>query len=385
MKQKRKVIRILAAITLLFTGLIPVKAMEYPDTVSENVYVLDYDNRQVLMDKGGEERIYPASMTKLMTALLFAENTTDWNDTLEITGEMLEGLAEANASVAGWSEGTVLDRNSVLHGILVVSGADAVNCAAISVSGSVEAFVDLMNEKASQLGMTNTHFVNPTGLHDDDHYSTCKDIAILLQNCLSNEKIREVLSTETFTDTSGLTMTNTWKKALMNGGYTVPGLLGGKTGYTNTAGHCFASFGELNGMKIISVTAAAHTSMYSNDHLLDAQTIYTWLENNCQRTKVLKGEEELKTITVKRLFDEETITVISPADYEMDVFEDASLSIETDLPNVVEIRSKAQTIEGTVYVKDNNETVYSTPITVTIPREESFFQRLILKVQEFFE
>ena len=158
--------------------------------VSEKAYVYDFETGQVLLDKGSTDRIYPASMTKIMTALVALNSGYDLSTPVTITSAMVEGLAEANASIVGYYIGDTPTMMDLLYGTILPSGADAVNALAYTIAGSIDSYVNMMNQEAQKLGMNDTHFVTPTGLHDDNHYSTCRDIAILqLPLSISNHLI----------------------------------------------------------------------------------------------------------------------------------------------------------------------------------------------------
>ena len=156
------------------------KRMEELDLLCDYVYLIDPDTGQTLIDRRSEERMYPASLTKVMTSIIAIEEIPDpENVTIEFTQEMLDGLIAASANRAGFLPGdkpTALDH---IYGDLLPSGADCSRALAFYIAGSEEDFVKLMNEKARELGMNDTNFVNTSGLHDDDHYTTCRDMMSL--------------------------------------------------------------------------------------------------------------------------------------------------------------------------------------------------------------
>ena len=133
-----------------------------------------------MMDKAASEQAYPASITKVMTAILAIENLPDLEEQLTIPEEMFAELTEQGASVAGFDPYEQVSVRSLLYGVLLPSGADACITLADHIAGSEDGFVQMMNDKASELGMEHTHFVNCTGLHDPQHYTTCEDIAALI-------------------------------------------------------------------------------------------------------------------------------------------------------------------------------------------------------------
>lgn len=233
---------------------------------SSHAILIDLDNHTVLADKKSEEIIYPASMTKLMTLIVAIEQTEDLTQTFTMTDEILAPLYAQNASMAGFQSGeecTILD---LLYGAALPSGGDATAALAKHIAGSEEGFVQLMNEKVAELQLRNTHFTNPTGLHDPDHYSTVTDIALILDYCMQNELCRQIISTYTYqTEPSpqspeGITMYSTMLSRMY--GTEVEGITirGGKTGFTDEAGNCLASYAQTpDGRTYLAVTAGGIT------------------------------------------------------------------------------------------------------------------------------
>ena len=173
---------------------------DFPQISSDYVYMVDLDTNQVMVDEGSEEIIYPASMTKMMTLLVAIENAPDLDQTMVLEAEVFEGLAEAHASVAGFSLGETVTVRDLLYGLFLPSGADASRALALLEAGSEEAFVAMMNDKAQQLGLQNTHFVNATGLHDDDHYSCARDMAVIGQTLIQQGQQDILRYTSTYDD-----------------------------------------------------------------------------------------------------------------------------------------------------------------------------------------
>ena len=149
--------------------------------------LVELDSGNVIAEHNSEDKIYPASLTKIMTAVLAIENTDDLSQTVTLPYDIFEPLYEENASMAGFQPGEEATLKDLLYGILLPSGAECCMAFADRIAGSEEAFVDMMNEKATEIGMSNTHFCNATGLHNPDHYSTVKDISILLKYALQYE------------------------------------------------------------------------------------------------------------------------------------------------------------------------------------------------------
>lgn len=249
------------------------------DTINSQYAILvDSDEHRVLAQKDGESKIYPASMTKLMTLIVAIEHTENFDDTFIMTDEIISDCYAQSASMAGFSAGEECTIMDLLYGAALPSGADATTGLAVYTAGSEEAFVRLMNEKVRELGLHNTHFMNASGLHDENHYSTPTDIATLLEYCLQNETCKKIISTYTYTTNSteqhpdGIMLYDTMFKKMT--GLEVPGItiLGGKTGYTDEAGQCLASYAQTpDGHCYIAVTSKG---LGTYAHIYDAFTLY---------------------------------------------------------------------------------------------------------------
>ena len=193
-----------------------------------------------------------------------------------MTQAIIDPLYLAGASMAGFVNGEMVTMRDLLYGAVVPSGAEATEALAQAVAGSEEAFVAMMNEKAAALGLTNTHFMNTSGLHDENHYSTVREIALILQAALENETCAEILSAENYRASEteqhpdGLAMTNKFLYRVHHE-YALNGaeITAAKTGYTTEAMNCCASAGKTpDGRSVICVTANAWTGDFCiEDHI----------------------------------------------------------------------------------------------------------------------
>lgn len=233
---------------------------------SPNSVVLDYETGKVLYDKNGNKKIYPASTTKIWTAYLVIKNVENLDDPIEIDRDLA-----VDGSSMYLEKGEIFTVRELLQGLLIHSSNDAAEVLAEYVSGSKDAFADLMNEEAKAIGAKNTHFNNPHGLPDKKHYTTAYDMALIAREAMSNELIREIVSTKSVTfemrdtPTSRHFITRTFfntnkfltstEKIKYKGKYIdikydiVDGI---KTGYTDDAGRCLLSSAVKNGMRVIS-------------------------------------------------------------------------------------------------------------------------------------
>lgn len=243
--------------------------------------LVDLESGNVLAEQNSTERIYPASLTKIMTALIAIEETEDMEQTTTLPSDIFPSLYEENASLAGFQPGETVTWKDLLYGVMLPSGAECCLTFARQIAGSEGAFVDLMNKKAEELGMNDTHFANATGLQDKKHYSTVRDIAVLLRYALENETFRQVFTARRYSvpptayHSEGFTFYNTMFQAMDNAGISDDDILGGKTGYTEKAGLCLASLAEINDREYILVTAKADGNHYTEPyHVMDAENVY---------------------------------------------------------------------------------------------------------------
>ena len=250
---------------------------------SRCVLLKNIDTGEVLYALSEDTRIFPSSLTKIMTALLTLEKLPEGK--YEITGEAIEQADNAGASTAGFKAGEITDKASIVAGILLPSAAECSFTAAREIAGGEAGFVDLMNQTAAALGMKNTHFVNCTGLHNDDHYTTVSDLMRLVEYALGQpEFVRFFTSKEyvAYTEPARqypFTLPSTVFTGLSGFDMGEVKILGGKTGFTRPAGLCLASYAEYRGNHYVLITAAndgnLHTEKY---HFIDAQTVYAALQ-----------------------------------------------------------------------------------------------------------
>lgn len=255
-------------------------AMTLKPEVNANFAILvDADAGLVVTEKNGSAKMYPASMTKVMTLLVACEHITDLNEKLEITQDIVDYVKKEGASNCGFKAGEQVTMQDLLYGLILPSGADAALALVRRIAGSEEQFVTLMNQKAQQLGISaTTHFTNCTGLYNDNHYSTAEDMAIIMRAAAQNSVAATILTTRSYTTqannkrTTGLSFSNLFLKRIDT--QTTGGQVNfAKTGYVAKAGNCAVSyFTAASGRHYICVTGktsgawnvvSAHAALYS--------------------------------------------------------------------------------------------------------------------------
>lgn len=223
-----------------------ISLVKYADDTNVNSAALfDVSNKQVLYSYSAHDRVYPASITKIMTALLALENG-DLSSEVTISKNAAASSFSIYAQVCGLEEGDIWTLNDLLNALLLYSGNDTAVAIAEHIAGSEEAFVQIMNERAESLMAYNTHFCNPHGLHEEDHYTTAYDIYLIFQECIKNETFVNIINQDECTVSfirNGVTQeasfkaTNWYAQGIVSSPENVE-ILGGKTGTTDEGGYC---------------------------------------------------------------------------------------------------------------------------------------------------
>ena len=251
---------------------------------SPNAVLIDADTGTVIGSKNAQTRIYPASMVKIMTVLTAIREIRNLDETVEMSYDYYDMLYARDASRAGFEPGEKAVIRDLLYGALLPSGAECCMELALQAAGSESAFVELMNQNASKLGLTQTQFTNCTGLHDEGQYSTPAEIAAILQDALKNRTFYKVFTTKSYTveatevHPDGFTFQSSMFKGMQSPTVIGGEILGGKTGYTDDAGHCLASMAKIGGREYILVTAGwAQNPRVDQYHINDAFLAYNEL------------------------------------------------------------------------------------------------------------
>lgn len=259
-----------------------VKKLSGEGVYSDYARMVRLSDGAVFFTKASKEKMYPASMTKIMTCILGIENVDNLDGEVTIKQEYIDAHYAEQASRAGFEAGEKVTFRDVLYGVMLPSGAEACMAVCDKIAGSESAFVELMNQKAEELGMKNTHFTNSIGLHSEDHYTTCKDFIKLEKYALKNDIFKQIFTARSYTTSqtdvhpAGIPFTNNSYMHidtvnLPNGAV----YMGGKTGYTDEAMHTLASICRYEGEEYIMVTA--HAGGVEHANIVDAVTLYSRL------------------------------------------------------------------------------------------------------------
>ena len=237
------------------------------DVISTNGIVVDVDTGVIVAQRDCDARISPASMTKILTVLVAAEHVDNLDDAVTITRDITDYSFSNECSNVGFDVDETVTVRDLFYGTILPSGADAALALATYVAGSHEAFVDMMNDKLEELGISDTaHFTNCVGLYDENHYCTVYDMAVILKAAIDNELSKEVLSAHTYTTSKteqhpdGMILSN-WFLRRIEDKDTHGEVVCAKTGYVLQSGSCSASYAENeNGKRYICVTAHSSSS-----------------------------------------------------------------------------------------------------------------------------
>ena len=238
-----------------------------PSLEAEAGILIDAKTGTVLFEKNADEQLYPASITKLMTALLVLENVP-MSDVVTFSYEAVSSI-EYDSSNIGLSDGEQLTVEDCMYALLLKSANEVANGLAEHVAGSMDAFAEMMNNRARQLGCTNTHFVNAHGLHNENHYSSCHDMALIMRELIHNEAFIRFSSSDIYT----IEPTDKYPeprylpqshKMLTQSEYTYEGTVTGKNGYTPEAGNTLVTYASRGDMELIAVSMKSNWKHYSD-------------------------------------------------------------------------------------------------------------------------
>lgn len=274
-----------------------VSALENPSLHSKYYGVYDLTDDKMLFSLNSDVKTEIASLTKIMTVLVAIENVSDLDDTVTITNSILNTVSW-DASVAGLEVGDVVTYRDLLYATMLPSGADAANALAISIAGSIDGYVELMNAKAKSLGLNSTHYENVTGLDEDNHYSSVDDVIKLLKYSLNNEIFKEIYTTRNYTLTNGLKVSasvNFYNKIM---DLDTSLILGSKTGFTDDAGYCISIYFKSDDHDLIAVTLNAPRVNDNYYNVKDAVDIVDFVNDNFGYQTVLNKNEAVTSIPV---------------------------------------------------------------------------------------
>ena len=331
---------------------------------STNAIMINLNNNKILYEKNKDDRINVASMQKIMTALVAIKNKENLDESFTIDYGLFDSL-DPELVMVGFEGGDTVTYNDLLYGTLLKSGGDAAYALGIKISGSEEEYAKLMNDKAKELNLLNSNFVNTTGLDIDNQYSTVNDIAMLLKYSLNDKKFKTIFTTKEYTTSNGY---YEFKGPIAKANdLSMPYFKGGKTGFTDSAGRCLASYAEKDGVEFLLVTAGAPDEI-DNSNYLDHKTLYEYFMNNYSFKTIVKDGDIIDKINT--IYDDE-VELKAPQDVELYLKNDIDIEDlevyykgKTELDRSIHEGDKI----GTYYIEYDGDILYKekilSPITV---------------------
>ncbi len=280
---------------------------------ADAVLLYNVDTDTVVYSQNPDKRVFPASLTKIMVAILLVEKNDNLKDlTLTVSEEIYLRYRYSEAVIAGFETGDTVNGYDLLAYTMVKSCADAAGIIAEYVAGSEAAFIDMMNAKARELGMTSTNFTNCHGLHDENHYSTARDMCILTKYAMQYSAITDTAKVARYETVDGITLAATNLLIDPTSGYYYRYATGFKTGYTNEAGRCLASTASYEGMTYICIMLGCppqEDSLENRYEFIDTAELYRWVFTNFTYRQVLEGRETVDSIPIDFSWDYDTVNV----------------------------------------------------------------------------
>lgn len=367
--------KILTFLLLFLLAPLFVFASEF-DITGEYVVLYNLNDDEILYEQNSNEQTSIASITKIMTALVAMDNISDYDSIITITTADFEGTA--GYSKAGFSVGDRVTYRDLLYGILLPSGADAVNAIVRNTLG-YDNFIIAMNELAKKIGLENTSFSNPVGKDDVNNYSTASDVAKMLKYALENPLFKEIFTTKEYTTTNGINLESTlypYQDIL-----DIDKIAGSKSGFTRGAGRCLASITNLDGVNYLLVIL--NSSVEQNySAVLDTITIYDYYNDNFSYQDILTEGQLITTIPVKWGKDK-TYEITSPISVSKFLENSASSNLTYEYNGLEEIPqyTKKDTKLGTISVYNDGKLLYET--TVTLTEDISYYHPVLWLISGF--
>ena len=354
--------------------------------------LLDNSSEKIIYSKNESEKMYPASTTKILTAILTIENC-NLDDVVTVPYEAVYSIP-SGYSVAALQPGEQLTVNQLLQVMMVHSANDAANVLAYHISGSIDSFANLMNKKVTELGLTNTHFTNPSGMHNENHYTTAYDLAIIMKYCMKNTTFRNLSSLKYCT----IPATNKYDERVFNttnelliydnrevsSNYYYKYAIAGKTGYTTQAKNCLVSVSNKDDLELICVILSV--GLYPNNisaKFVDTKTLFNYgynnytirklREKNAIATQIEIGNGTKETRNLDLLISDD-ITALIPQD---DLETEFSPEIQI-VDNLLAPIAQGQVVGKIVYNIDGIE--YSSDLITSHSVEKSGFLTLIVQI-----
>lgn len=390
-------------ISLIFTSSAAAYKPSTFDVTAEGCLIANVDTDAIIYEKNSEERLYPASLTKIMTAIVVLDECADpQNTVVTCSKHALDILLGTGSSVFSLKADEKLPALELLYIMLVQSANDAANVLAEHFGGSIEGFIEKMNQKAAQLGMKNTHFVNAHGLHDDAHYTTPHDMYLLTKYALKNETFKEIFGTvrhtvpvTNLTDYTRILATTVFiqdPNTSMANTYYQP-VDGGKTGYTDPAGRCLITYAEEDGITYICVIMKCPVKNEAGAavryEFAETKQLYEWVFNEFEYREVYDTATPVGECPVGLSMDTDRVALVLKTPVNAVVPKEAeatSFKVSVDLyKESVNAPVEMGQELGTATVSYADETLSTVPVVALTSVEKSGMLTFVDAVVNFFK
>ena len=394
---KKKFASFFLTLFILCTVVIPVPAVDAAtfnidfEPTTKALELINLDTNTVVYEQNSDQKMYPASTTKIMTYIVAVENISELDGTkITVSKKVVDELLGTGSSLAGVLEGEELTAMQLLNCMMIPSGNDAALVLADYVGGGdSQKFVDMMNEKAKELGCTNTHFMNPHGLHDEQHYTTAQDLYLITKYAMTLPYFMEICSKTYYTipptNQSPTERTIYTTNMLLNqnagGEYYYKYAKGIKTGSHDQAGYCLVSTAVKDGYSYMCIALGAPSvdengnRISTNGAFLDTKKLYQWAFDNLEIKTILSDSESVANVPVTLAWNQDKLLLVPEKSYStilpVDV-EESSIILTPSLPESVEAPVKKGQVIGTAVLSyaDQQLTTINLVAAESIERSE---------------
>lgn len=355
MEKKNNIGSVIISFTVIFILFCSTIFASEVELISEKYILYNLNDNKILMSKNENVKTQVASLTKIMTVIVAIENIENYNAKVKITEKMVNDIAWDVAKI-NLKKGDEVTYNDLLYCTMLPSAADCANGLAISISGSYEKFVEMMNKKVKELNLKNTNFENPVGLYSEKNYSTAYDMALILKYSLKNKKFKEVFETKEYKLNTGKTVKSTLKTYNQKVGEDISYITGAKTGYIKAAGNCLASTATIDNVNYMFITLNAYSTRKS-PHIIDATKTYKYFSTNYSYQNILNKNDVIVNLKTKYSKEKE-VSIHHNKEYDSYLkndFNKEDLVYEYNGIQEISYFTKKGSELGNVKIKYNNE------------------------------
>lgn len=362
---RKNVVKIIVFILFFMIEISDIYAVVDEEKIhSSNVGVYNIEDMSLIYGKNIDERISIASITKVMTAIVAVENVEDVYNSVKMDYNQISKWLYEELSIAGIYDGQELTYYDLIATMLIPSGADSAIFIASNIFKNYNEFINKMNEKASELGMNSTHFSNPVGYDDENNYSTIEDVAIMMNYALKNNTLKDILTMKKYTTSDNkLTVYSTLDSLAIKYGVQIDKIIGGKTGTTQNAGRCLASFSDDEGVPLLVIVVGS--PLYSNMpyNLIDTEYLYDIIQKEYSKRYIfVKGDKVFKIPTLYTTKKYVDIEVPEDVMVYTDKIEQKDIKVQYEGISLIDSSIKSGEKLGKLSIKYREKNIYESDV-----------------------